>query len=182
MTDKLQKTKLDQKLASLIHYIIWKCQDNPSKLGATKLNKILWHSDTTAFRDLGEPITTTEYKKLQNGPVPEFQFLKTAEEFLENKNDIVSYNNELDCGYIQKQFIAKTKPDISGFKPEQISIIDEIIYRITAQTAKIASDETHQNFWWDSLKLGDEIPHRSVFAKKAEITLDDVIWAEAQKQ
>ena len=180
MTDKkMEESKLD-KLSNLIHYIVWKCQDNPSTLGSTKLNKILWHCDTVAYKDLGKPITQTEYKKLQHGPVPKFEFLKNAENSLEKQGKIISYIN--DSGqYQQKQFVAKTRPDISDFTAEQISIIDEIIYQIARKTASVASEETHQNFWWNSLKIGDEIPNYCIFAKPAEINLEDVVWASEQQ-
>jgi hypothetical protein len=57
------------RLDSLVHYI---CAliENPAKLGATKLNKILWYSDVYAFLASGETITKAVYQKQKFGPVP----------------------------------------------------------------------------------------------------------------
>ena len=61
---------LDQrKLKALIHYICYQCHD-PSVLGATNLNKILWYSDVIAFARAGASITGETYVKQQFGPVP----------------------------------------------------------------------------------------------------------------
>jgi hypothetical protein len=32
-----------EKFKSLVHYVCWRCMDDPSKLGSVKLNKILGH-------------------------------------------------------------------------------------------------------------------------------------------
>src|SRR5579871_4301294 len=59
-----------QRFKSLVHYVCWRCSDEPSKLGAVKLNKTLWLSDLRAYYQLGEPITNSRYVKRQFGPVP----------------------------------------------------------------------------------------------------------------
>jgi len=59
---------LDQrKLKALIHYICYQCHD-PSVLGATKLNKILWYSDVIAFARAGASITGETYVNLAQCP------------------------------------------------------------------------------------------------------------------
>ena len=57
----------ESKLACLIHYIVWKCSD-PTLLGATKLNKVLWYADAFAYMERGTPITGVTYVKRPFGP------------------------------------------------------------------------------------------------------------------
>src|SRR5260370_28750131 len=58
-----------KKFKSLVHYICWTCAD-PTKLGAVKLNKVLWRADFRAYLELGQPVTGATYVKRQFGPVP----------------------------------------------------------------------------------------------------------------
>jgi hypothetical protein len=41
------------KFDTLVHYFCARCED-PSSLGATKLNKIMWYSDASAYLQLGK--------------------------------------------------------------------------------------------------------------------------------
>ena len=58
-----------EKFKALVLYVIAKCGD-PARLGATRLNKILWFSDSFAYRINGVSITGEAYVKRQWGPVP----------------------------------------------------------------------------------------------------------------
>ena len=57
------------KFKSLVHYVCWKAGD-PSKLGAIKLNKILWLADFLAYYERDRAITDARYIRRQFGPVP----------------------------------------------------------------------------------------------------------------
>ena len=59
-----------EKFKLLVHYICWRCSDDPSRLGAVKLNKTLWVADFTAYYEFGQAITGAGYVKRQHGPVP----------------------------------------------------------------------------------------------------------------
>jgi hypothetical protein len=54
----------------LVHYACASV-DDPSKLGAVKLNKIVWFSDVFAFQELGDSITGATYIKEKFGPIPQ---------------------------------------------------------------------------------------------------------------
>lgn len=49
------------KLASLIHYIIYRCNANP--IDSETLNESLWLSEIIAYRETGKTITNTKYYK-----------------------------------------------------------------------------------------------------------------------
>src|SRR5271165_7126802 len=63
--------KMDrEKFKKLVHYVCWRCGCDPSKLGAVKLNKILWLSELSMYYTTGQSITSARYVKRQRGPVP----------------------------------------------------------------------------------------------------------------
>ena len=56
------------RLLCVTHYVIKRC--DPAKLGATKLNKVLWFADVIYYRRHGRTITASDnYVKQQFGPV-----------------------------------------------------------------------------------------------------------------
>ena len=58
------------RFKELVHYVCHHCDDT-RKMGAIKLNKILWCADTYAYRLYGRTISgETAYIKRQHGPVP----------------------------------------------------------------------------------------------------------------
>src|SRR5258707_6058665 len=59
-----------EKFKALVHYVCWSRKDDTSKLGSTKLNKILWLSDFVKYYRSGASITGARYVKRQFGPVP----------------------------------------------------------------------------------------------------------------
>ena len=70
-------------------------------------------------------------------------------------------------------------PDISMFKPEEISIVDDVLREVCFNhTASSISIATHDDIW-KLAEIGEEIPIETAFASElAEITEDDVKWAK----
>lgn len=164
-----------QRLTALIHYICYKSHD-PSVLGATKLNKILWYSDLLSYMKHGESITGESYVKQQYGPVPK-HILPVIEE-LEARRAIVSRDIEF-FGRAKREYIALKEPDISGFNANEISIVDEVFDVICHKhTAQSISEASHDVIW-KLAEIGEEIPFYAAFASKlGEVTADDVKWAQ----
>jgi hypothetical protein len=169
-----RRGRVPRKLEALAHYICYKCQD-PTVLGSTKLNKILWYSDVIALQMRGEAITGETYVKQQFGPVP--RHILEVLNRLEKREDIVIRSNEFH-GYPKRDLIALTAPDISMFKPEEISIVDDVLREICFNhTAASISLSAHDAIW-KLAEIGEEIPLETAFASElSEITEDDVKWA-----
>src|SRR2546430_17730589 len=65
-----QKPTFDkEKFKELILYFAQQCADDHS-FGATKLNKLLFLTDFTAYARRGAPVTGATYFKLPHGPAP----------------------------------------------------------------------------------------------------------------
>jgi len=59
----------DRKMKELILYLTAKSEGD-LRFSPDKLNKLLFHCDFTAYRQLGRSITGYSYQKLQSGPAP----------------------------------------------------------------------------------------------------------------
>lgn len=57
------------KFKELIVYL-WQLGDGDERLGATKLNKLLWYADKAAYLRSGRSITGARYVHLPEGPAP----------------------------------------------------------------------------------------------------------------
>lgn len=167
----------NEKLEALVHYIVYKCSD-PKKLGATKLNKILWFSDITAFLYTGKSISDAKYIKMPFGPVPA-NITQVKEKLQQDK--AVAVRRDIYFGHQQEQAFALTQPNLSYFTANQISLVDEIMEHICENhSATTISAQTHDVIW-AAAEIGEEIPLYTVFAaQRADITPEDIDWALIQ--
>ena len=111
-----------EKLKRLIHYVAYRCIERPQKLGAVKLNKVLWYSDLEAYVSSGTPITGDKYIKKPRGPVSSSLMPVVAE--LEDERKMAVRHLDED-GRID--YLALTKPDVSIFTSEEIRIVEDAI-------------------------------------------------------
>ncbi|MBS1913461.1 MAG: SocA family protein [Bacteroidetes bacterium] len=165
------------KYVALVHYICWRCQD-PSKLGKTKLNKILFYSDFASYLYYRKPITDTGYIKLQFGPVP-----KDIDQViirLRHEGKVVERDAQ-HFGYPKKEFIALTRPDISAFTAEEISLVEMYIEDICNEHTATSISQASHTLAWELAEMGEEIPYPAVFAFQfGEISSEDLAWAQKE--
>jgi hypothetical protein len=168
----------DNRLDILVHYICARC-DDPNRLGATRLNKVLWYSDVLAFAATGASITGASYVKRQFGPVPRSILeararLRQSGAIIERK---VPYGNQQ-----QTQVIALSEPDISSFSADQISLVDRVIQAICFNHAATSISWLSHDLVWESARIGEEIPMRAAAFAGAigEIDETDMEWATGE--
>lgn len=164
------------RFKALVHYILEKC-DDPKKLGATKLNKVLWYADTFAFRSMGQTISgETHYLKRQFGPVPKKILAAISE--LKSEGKILVRETEY-FGKPKREFISLKNADTSKFTSEEIEIVDAVLGVICDHhTAASISDMSH-DLIWEAAELGEEIPVYAVLAAHAGASSkDDMKWAD----
>lgn len=134
-----------EKLAELILYVVNAVED-PSKLGAVKLHKILYFSDLLYFVQTGGSITGASYIKMPQGPWCEpgeatIHGLQATSRLVERK---VPYFN-----YSQRRFFALDNADVDGqFKATEISLVDAVVSAICfGHSAASISAATHNDLW-----------------------------------
>ena len=171
------------KFTNLVHYIIFKCAENPSSLGAIKLNKILWFADKFAYLDRGETITGARYVKRRFGPVPDQIVEATdsleAEEKIEIEEKRTFVYKQRLLSYKQRLFYSKLPANTSGFDEQELELVDALIDVICKEhTAMSISDLSH-DLVWEAASEGEEMPmSATLVAEPAEINQSDVEWAK----
>jgi hypothetical protein len=163
------------KFKRFFHYIVWKASD-PAKLGAVKLNKILWFSDAKAYVLHGRPITGEIYIRRQYGPMSQHYYEVREELQLEGS---IRYWRAPLYSVTQDVFRADRAPDMSGFSAEEMLIIDYWIRHVTEQhTAKSIGDESH-DYGWEIAKMGERLPYFAILAERGrEPRGDELAWAQ----
>ena len=174
----MEKMELNkEKMKNLILYICQNCS-NTNKLGATKLNKILYYADFLHYYYRGFSITNDTYVKRQYGPVPK-HIMDVLDELEDERKMFIK---DIDYfGKNKKEFIPLTDYDIEQFNGYEISLIDKIREEICDNyTAESISIQTHDKIW-EIAELGEEIPYYTVFASSfGEIDENDINWAKEE--
>ncbi|MBF0391321.1 MAG: SocA family protein [Alphaproteobacteria bacterium] len=154
------KISLDwAKFVAMVHYVCNSVSDDPTKLGAVKLQKILWNSDREAYLRLGHPISGAGYVKMQRGPAA--PKLNDALAELEANGRLVT--SDIPRGpHRQKLFLSMRAADPSVFSQDELAIIDHWIRKILPKTAAKASDDSH-DLTWEIYELGETIRYESAF-------------------
>jgi hypothetical protein len=165
------------KFRALVHYVCHKCHD-PSILGATKLNKVLWYSDVIAYMDSGGSITNESYVKQQFGPVPKHILLTIRD--LESRGNIVVRDAEY-FRKVKKEYVSLKRPDISKFSANEISLVDAVIDVVCRNhTASSISAASH-DYIWHIADIGEELPYATAFVSEfGDIGADDMKWAKKE--
>lgn len=149
------------KFKSLVHYICHRADVN--KLGATKLNKILWYVDSINYVNNGVPVTGETYNKEKYGPVSAhiLAVLDELEECEHIKREQSPYH-----GYEKKDYNSIKEPDTSLMDQEEIELTNNIIDIICDNyTATSISERTHDRIW-EIAELGEEIPLCTTLSSK----------------
>jgi hypothetical protein len=167
----------EQKLKELVHYICHTVRD-PSKLGKTKLNKILFYSDFQSYLDTGESVTGETYVKFQHGPVSE----NIEEVIADLESEGVLVTREVKHhGYTKKEYISLQEPNLDRFSGREISITESVTQDICEDhTASSISDFSH-NHIWEAAQIGEEIPYEAALVYQlGEIEPEDMEWAKEE--
>lgn len=167
---EFDKDKFDR----LILYICAKVE-NPANLGAVKLHKILWFSDLVSFARFGRSIAGDTFIKMPQGPFS--VHVDKGIKRLERSKRLVHRQMPV-YNRIQRQFFALTEPDLNGFTPEEVSIIDEMITAIAlGHTASSISAVSHDRIW-EVARLHETIPLNTIFSSDlADAEESTILWA-----
>ncbi len=159
-----------QRLRELIVYISKKCEHDPW-FGATKLNKILYHSDFRAFSRFGIPLTGMPYFRLPNGPAP--RLLLRFRRDLEQEGAIEVNRISLPDGKEQHRTIAKREPVLEHFTADELQLVDQVIDDFWNQNGSEVSEASH-DIRWKVLNNKDDLPYEFAFLRDEPISNEDV--------
>lgn len=164
-----------EKFEAALHHIVHSCDDQ-KKLGATKLNKILFYADLLSYISSGKTITGNGYIKLQYGPVPKGVHHVVEKLVMQKKIEVKKSNY---YGLPKTDYNSLEKPDMSQLTKEDIVLLDSVLGHILEEhTATSISDASH-DIVWQAAAMGEEIPMCAFLATKpGAITENDMSWAD----
>lgn len=165
------------KLKEAVHYVIAAC-NNPARLGAVRLNKILWFADCEAYRSTGMSITGERYIKRQFGPVPS-KILEAIRD-LENESKIAvkdtpHYNKTM------RQFFSTQDVVPTSLSDKDISVLHSYTEVICENYTAVEISNISHDQVWDAAAIGEEIPLYAIFAAvPGEISPEVIAWADSR--
>jgi len=165
-----------EKFKAMVHYIVASCKE-PQRLGATRLNKICWYSDTFSYRLRGVPITGETYVKRQHGPVPK-SILHTVRQ-LEDEGKIHVRDHHILPSHKMRMFVALEDADTSSFKPEELQIIDFVAEQVCDNHSAVSISELSHDVIWDAANDGEEIPLAATLVASPAVPREEIIaWTK----
>lgn len=159
----------DERLRELILYISAKCTGDIF-FGATKLNKILWHSDAASYAYYGTPVTGANYFKLEHGPAPK-RLLPIKRQMVDR--DEITEKNSFLGQRAQHRIIPLREPDLTKFTARDIAVVDQIIEALWNKEATEVSRESHIRAW-EQVGYKQSIAYESIFLSSEGITDRDI--------
>ena len=143
----------EEKITGLIGIYIQKC--NPEFNDKLKLNKLLFYTDFSHYKDHGRSISGLSYRAIQYGPVP--ANYDNIYAYLENEQIIRSEWLRLSNGSAREVF--KTDGDFATglFSPEELATISKITTRFHETSTWDIVDLSHKEKAWKELEAKKEL-------------------------
>src|SRR5689334_9411951 len=120
------------KLEEAIHYICSTCTAG-DRLGAVKLNKILYYSDMVHYAKTGSSITGASYAKRQRGPVPK-QVLPAIENLCRAARLDVRNISVFDM--VRREYDSYGDTNLAVFSADEIEQINMMLRFVCDQSAE----------------------------------------------
>jgi len=150
------------KLREAVHFVCKKMALEPAKLGAVKLQKIIWYLDVRSYGLTGRTVTGATFVKGQYGPYTReigsaVKELVSADRLFTDTEEF--FDNE------KTRFIGKGATDMSVFSDRERRWLDEISQDICeGHTAGSISDRSHGAIW-RMARFGEVIPFAATTIK-----------------
>ena len=132
-----------QKLSELIVYLGG--HPRVSNLGLTKLWKLIFFIDAKSVRDLGVPLTGSEFIKYEHGPVP-----SRGEKHLRQlvrKGDVTTAPRNVG-GKTLNEVKAARPADLAVFSAEEMELVDAVCAELGRKSAVALSELSHREPSW----------------------------------
>ena len=145
----------DRKLAEMILFVSERSEGDP-RFGATKLNKLLFYADFSAYLLLGKSITGQAYQRLPQGPAP--RRLLPVRKALVRGGELairrVEYFNRR-----QDRTFALRSARLSHFSADEVALVTAVIEQNWDKNASEISYLSHQFHGWEDAEELETIPY-----------------------
>jgi hypothetical protein len=160
----------ETKLKELIIYIS-SMMEKDEVFGVTKLNKILFRADFTAYVQLGKAITGVQYFALYNGPAP--RPMKRLLEMMRKNREIV-FREEQYMGGTQQRIIPLRQANLTKFSTNELDLIFRVIHHYWGKSGTTMSNESHEFLGWSLARLQETIPYYVALIGDRDPTPDEI--------
>ena len=150
------------KFKALAHLVIQASSD-PEKLGAVRLNKILWFADTAAYRITRNSISGAKYVRRKNGPVPA-QILVSIREL---KNEGKISVEEPKYPHKPRLFKSLQPANDSLFSQWEQDFVKDLTELICSNYSAYEISELSHDDVWEAASDGEEIPLTATLIKES---------------
>lgn len=142
------------RLREAVHYVCRKYASDTQKLGAVKLQKVIWYFDVRNYA-FKEPSTGATFIKGAHGPYT-LEIGAAVKELV--RSDRLFTDTEQFFDNEKARFIGKGQSDLSAFSERQRRWLDEISTDICeSHTADSISERSHGPIW-KMAEYGETIP------------------------
>ncbi len=171
MTPTVKPSANEAKLKELIVYIA-SLSERDDSFGATKLNKLLFRADFTAYAQWGKPITGVEYFALDNGPAP--RPMRKLLNLMQDQGEIAVREKDY-FGHEQHRVIPLRSPRLEGmFDVQEMNLLFRLIQHYWGTSGTSMSEESHEFLGWELAELEETIPYCVALVGNREPTLDEI--------
>ncbi len=170
MTPAAKPVANESKLKELIVYIA-SLSEKDDSFGATKLNKLLFRADFTAYAQWGKPITGVEYFALENGPCP--RPMKKLLRLMQEQGEIAIREKDY-FGHEQHRVFPLRSPQLEGVSKDEMNLLFHLIQHYWGVSGTSISNESHDFLGWSLARLEETIPYSVALVGDREPTLDEI--------
>ena len=161
-----------KRLRELILHIVELSRED-HRFGVTKLNKILYFCDFTAFGKLGKSITGISYEKYPYGPVP--AGVENTRRRMVRDDDMFLPSEGYGALGIQ-HFVARRPANLDLFSGPEVALVDNIVRTLSEATGSQLRDISHGKAW-QAVEMYQSIPYEAAFLSNEPYTDEDIARA-----
>jgi transcriptional regulator with XRE-family HTH domain len=148
-----------EKFKEVLLYILDKV-GSKANIGETVIYKLLYFIDFNFYEKHEEQLMGAQYMKNRYGPTP-VEFAKIVEQ-MTNKHEIEKVKSNF-FEHPQTKYLPLRKPDLSKLTAEELTVIEDVLNRLSDMNATQISNYSHEDIPWKTAKEGSIIEYESVF-------------------
>ena len=151
----------ETRFRDLMLYLAYRCQD-AVYFGSTKLCKLLYYSDFTAFGRTGAPITGAGYIRQPHGPMPR-EFYRQRDGLIES--GLAQIEMRVVFHHDQERLVPLVDESYfdDRFSDPELGAIEWTLGKMAGMTASEASDYSHGEVGWIIAGDGDTVPYEAAY-------------------
>ncbi len=155
----MEQETFSQDLDKLIEAALYLCErsaDDPN-FGMTKLVKLLYYADCSAYMQQGEPITGSAYLHFPHGPYPENWYRARAQ--MERSGAVTLLRESAGAHYHRYRLLPNRPANRELLSPAELTLLDEQVHRFAGFNAAAIEHYSHQEVAWRATEDGEPMDY-----------------------